>query len=149
MIYFAQIASDGPVKVGFTDDLPTRRKALENLYGCRLTILATMQGGRDEERAIHNRFAHLRLGRTEQFRPAAELMAFIGRPLLVGVNSDTVEVMPAIGERITIINLKGSEEFRDWLAAMVEKTHIPASTITRLAYQEWAKRNGHPEPPKM
>jgi hypothetical protein len=36
----------------------------------------------------------LRLGRTEQFRPGADLLEFIGRPLLVGVNPDAVEASP-------------------------------------------------------
>ena len=43
---------------------------------------------------MHVRFAHLRFGRTEQFRPAADLMAFIGLPLFVSANPDAVEAMP-------------------------------------------------------
>jgi hypothetical protein len=53
-----------------------------------------MEGDREREADIHGRFAHLRLGRTEQFRPGADLMAFIGRPLLVNPDPDAVEIHP-------------------------------------------------------
>lgn len=94
MIYFLQSDEGGPVKIGTTEDLKTRLVALTTHYGKPLSVLATLPGGRDEEVAIHERFSHLRFGRTEQFRPAVELMAFIGRPLLVDSNPDAVEAMP-------------------------------------------------------
>lgn len=93
MIYFMQAVDGGPVKIGFTDDLPTRHYQLERNYGRPLAILATMEGGREREAEIHARFAHLRLGKKEQFRPGVDLMQFIGRPLLVGANPDAVELM--------------------------------------------------------
>jgi hypothetical protein len=93
VIYFAQSIEGGPVKIGATDDVARRLGQLEAHYGRPLALLATLPGGRDEEAEIHERFAHLRLGRTEQFRPAAELMKFINRPLLVGANPDAVEAM--------------------------------------------------------
>lgn len=70
-----------------------------------------------------------------------------GRPRASAKGKKDVDSTQAA--RITIINLKGTEEFRDWLASVVEKSHIPASTITRLAYEAWAKQNGYPKPPKM
>jgi hypothetical protein len=50
--------------------------------------------------------------------------------------------------RVTVINLKGSMAMREWLAGVSAKTHIPASTIARLAFAEWAKRNRHSAPPE-
>jgi hypothetical protein len=46
--------------------------------------------------------------------------------------------------RITIINLKGSEEQADWLDAANRKTHIAKSVIVRLALGLWAEQNGLP-----
>lgn len=46
--------------------------------------------------------------------------------------------------RVTIINLKGSQEQADWLDAVHRKTYIPKSVIVRLALAQWAERNGHP-----
>lgn len=45
--------------------------------------------------------------------------------------------------RVTVINLKGSQEQRDYMEALTRKTMIPASRIVRAAINEWAKRNGH------
>lgn len=94
MIYFAQDAEGGAVKIGTTEDVPARLRQLESHYGKPLALLATRPGGRAEEAELHARFAHLRYGRTEQFRPAPDLMEFIGRPLLVSANPDAVEAMP-------------------------------------------------------
>lgn len=101
MIYFMQPVGGGPVKIGTTENLDLRVRQLEQHYGKPLVILATMPGSYDEERAIHERFAHLRIRGTrrkplEQFRPADDLMEFIGRPLLVDPNPDAVEAMPSV-----------------------------------------------------
>ncbi len=50
-------------------------------------------------------------------------------------------------ERATVINLKGPESQRDWLAGISRKTMIPAAAITRAALAEWSKKNGHPPMP--
>lgn len=114
MIYFLQPVSGGPIKIGFTDqDVEVRRKQLEAVYGQPLSVLGTMLGGRQVETDMHERFAHLRLGRTEQFRPAADLMAFIGRPLLVDPNPDTVEAM---SPRRKGTKIRVSEEFAEAIA---------------------------------
>lgn len=96
MIYFMQPIAGGPVKIGYSANVDVRREQLEAHYGQPLAILAVTEGERQEEREMHKRFAHLRLGRTEQFRPAADLMAFIGRPLLVDLNPDVIEAMPPV-----------------------------------------------------
>lgn len=95
MIYFLQPVAGGPVKIGYSADVPGRHRQLESHYGQPLALLAMIEGSVEQEAEIHGRFAHLRLGRTEQFRPAAELMAFIGRPLLVHPDPEAVEAMPA------------------------------------------------------
>lgn len=142
MIYFMQATDGGPVKIGYSADVGARLYQLESHYGTRLAVLATAEGGRAEEAELHTRFAHLRFGRTEQFQPAPDLMAFLGRPLLAGANPDAVEAMPVIGKAI-IINLKGSADQAAWLEAVHRKTHISKSVIVRLALSEWAERNGH------
>lgn len=108
-VYFAQDLNGGPIKIGHSIDVSARIKTLESHYGRPLALLATRPGGKDEERAVHERFAHLRLidsgrqGRQpEQFRPAAELMEFIGRPLLVSPNPDAIEAMPGLHKQVKI-----------------------------------------------
>lgn len=94
MIYFASI-DGGPIKIGYSFNVETRMEQLSAHYGRPVSILATMPGGRAEERALHQRFAHLRLGRSEQFQPARELMSFIDRPLFVS-SGDVELIEPAV-----------------------------------------------------
>jgi hypothetical protein len=95
LIYFVQAISGGPIKIGFSDNVSARVRQLEAHYGQPLAILATMPGDREDEREIHGRFATARMGRTEQFRPVAEIMAFIGCSIIVDIDPYAVEVMEA------------------------------------------------------
>jgi hypothetical protein len=97
VIYFAMTPT-GSIKIGCSRELEKRLGALERHYGVELVLLHTMEGDFDTEDEIHDRFAHLRLGRTEQFQPGPDLMEFIGKPLLVQPDPDAVE---AIGPQTT------------------------------------------------
>lgn len=90
MIYFVQLES-GAIKIGFTENIEARLAQLGSHYQSPVFLLATMPGDRKQEREIHERFEHLRFGRLEQFRPANELMEFIGAPILVGANPLMIE----------------------------------------------------------
>jgi hypothetical protein len=142
-----QSVGGGPVKIGFSDCVERRQAELEATYGQPLAVLAVLEGGLETEREIHGRFSHLRLGKTEQFRPASDLMVFIGRPLLVMANPEAVEAMRPVGNAVVIVHLKGSAEYADWLDKLHRKTHIPKASMFRLAMELWAKQNGHGEPP--
>ena len=50
---------------------------------------------------------------------------------------------PAMLGRTTIINLKGSDAQSAWLESVHRKTHIPKTTIVRLALAAWAEANEH------
>jgi hypothetical protein len=49
---------------------------------------------------------------------------------------------------VSVINLKGSAEYQEWLSSLSKKTHIPAAMIVRLALSDWAANNGHASPPE-
>lgn len=53
------------------------------------------------------------------------------------------------GERETVIHMKGSPEYVDWLESVHKATHIPKVQIVRLALVDWAKKNGHKSPPEI
>lgn len=157
MIYFAQAIDGGPIKIGCTGDVSRRCKQLENHYGKPLAILGTMDGSRAEEAEIHARFAHLRLTgrstngrRIEQFKPAADLMAFIGRPLLVSADSDAVEVMRTRLEKLV---LAAKPEWLAWLDAMRKKFPQPSgqlidrTEVIDIALRKLAEGMGEPLPP--
>ena len=139
MIYFAQLQS-GSIKIGVTNNLEQRITSLTTYYRARPTVLCTMEGDIRTEREIHERFSHLRLGKTEQFKPGADLMEFIGRPLLVGQNPDAVEAVdPMLSDRkrkatVTLyLSPNTLEEIDEWL-----KDH--PEIIGRSAAVEWAWR---------
>ncbi len=131
MIYFMQPVGGGPVKIGFSDDVDKRREQLERHYGRPLALLATMPGDMGIEYEIHRRFSHLRFGRTEQFRPASDLMAFIGRPLLVDPNPETVESMVPAGppsER-NDSTVRMSRELVSRVKAVAEYRGVPVGQV--------------------
>jgi hypothetical protein len=139
VIYFAQTPT-GSIKIGCIEDIDTRMDQLESYYGAPLALLATMEGGRSIEAEIHGRFAHLRIGRTEQFRPDSDLMAFIGMPLLVGANPDASE---AIGPVMLSIRLVGAPEWKDWVEGLAGHCRLDVSKLIDRALIDYAKKEGY------
>ena len=88
MLYCLQAREGGPLKLGFAACVLKRKRQLERRYGQELEIIAVWPGGRTEETALLRRFAAYRMGRSELFRPVDEIASYIGRPLLVGENSE-------------------------------------------------------------
>jgi hypothetical protein len=135
MIYFMQPVAGGPVKIGCSDDVERRQRQLERDYGRPLVLLATMEGGRQEETEIHGRFAHLRFGNREQFRPAPELMEFIERPVIAGANPDSVEVIPvSLGGRPVRLDL--THEDHERLERCARRYGLSKSSYVRIALFE-------------
>lgn len=60
-VYFAQAASGGPIKIGFSTDARDRRKKLQTAQPDKLVYLAFIPGTREDESAFHNRFHSVRL----------------------------------------------------------------------------------------
>jgi hypothetical protein len=158
LIYFMQPTEGGPVKIGYSCDVESRRRQLEKAYGQELVILATMEGDSDEEQELHARFAHLRLkghksrgAAPEQFRPDSELMDFIGRPFLATANPDTIEAMKS---RISTITIRAGEDWTVWLdglcEAMARDAGMPTPDRTAIidhALTRLASERGYKAPP--
>ena len=62
--------------------------------------------------------------------------------------SPAVSVATEAKGQISIITLKGTSGYRDWLAGESRRTHIPAATIVRLGLALWAKESGARTPPE-
>lgn len=147
MIYFAQPVAGGPIKIGTTTNLDARLKQLEYTYKQPLALLATTEGGREREAEIHEHFRHLRFGRTEQFRPAPELMAFIGKPLLVDANPDLVEAMPSLSVMKNLASIRGTDAWKLWLDGLAAKKRMSIAALIDHALVEAARSIGFHEPP--
>lgn len=78
-IYFVQPIEGGPIKIGCTSNINRRLAQLKSHYGRPVRLLGYLHGTERTEREMHRRFAHLRIGRTEQFQASKELLDFIGK----------------------------------------------------------------------
>lgn len=70
MVYIVAVEGGGPVKVGTTENLDARLKALRTACPFALALVDLMPGGREQERQAHDVCAAFRL-RGEWFAPAA------------------------------------------------------------------------------
>lgn len=137
MIYFI-LALDGSnhIKIGTTVRLTERIKQLVTARKADLQVLAVIDGGHAEERALHEKFKDYCI-HGEWFESHPQLTDFIameGRPW------NGKDEVPGF----ILINLKGTKEQSDWLDAIHRKTYIAKSVIVRLALGEWAERHGYP-----
>lgn len=75
-VYFIQQGEMGFVKIGYSKNPAHRIMILQTAHGERLSMRACAPGGKEQERALHARFASLRVV-GEWFRPGDELLAYI------------------------------------------------------------------------
>lgn len=91
MIYFVQLGTDGPIKIGYAATSVTRRLAsLQSAQPHRLRLLKRTDGSMQDERALHAKFAAFRL-RGEWFEPVAVLLSHMAT-----LPDSLVEEPPAI-----------------------------------------------------
>lgn len=141
-----QQVGGGPIKIGFSDDVDYRRKQLEKKYKRQLVVLAVIPGDKFREKQVHEQFSHLRFGKREQFKPAPDLLHFIGRPLLATADPESIEEM-ASTEKIKPIafQVRGSLE---WKAALEVAAEFDGKSIAALAdhaIRWYARQIGFPE----
>jgi hypothetical protein len=60
----------------------------------------------------------------------------------------TVKPKPGV-ERLSVLNLKGSPEYREWLSGVSKKSLVPVATIVRDAVSKWAVERGYGPPPEV
>lgn len=76
-VYFIRSEKTHAIKIGFTaGKIEDRLSALQTAHPYKLQVLATSRGNREYEKALHARFARLRL-EGEWFEPHPDLLAFI------------------------------------------------------------------------
>ena len=107
-VYFIRYGESELVKIGTSTKAPDRIRDLQCGSPEKITTLAIIEGDRDTEKALHARFAHLKVrARGEWFRPDAEMLAFLQSPQAI------VETERAIARRTKSISarnhLLGSE----------------------------------------
>lgn len=76
VVYFVQSGDDGPIKIGWTQDVERRIAELQTANAHKLKLLGTVAGTMEKEAAMHARFQHLRM-EAEWFRNSPEIQAFL------------------------------------------------------------------------
>jgi hypothetical protein len=135
MIYFARLPS-GSIKIECTDDVDQRMQSLKFQYGSGLAILHTMPGGQEAEHELHERFAHLRFGRSEQFRAGLDLLEFIGKSLLVNAAPEAVE---RLEPKKVPIRMDLKPEDHKEMERQAGMRDITISSLARMIIVEWLR----------
>jgi hypothetical protein len=142
VIYFMQAEGGGPIKIGNTGNLDNRRADLERISGRKQRVLATAEGGRTEERELQRRFDHLRIGRTEDYRPAPDLMEYLG--LCAAAEAEWAAGSDEAREALMV---ESTPEWRDWLGRGAEYCRIEVSELLDVAATLYLRSRGFTEPP--
>jgi hypothetical protein len=77
-VYFLREEEDGPIKIGYADNVIRRMYRLQQGNPSVLRVIATMPGANEQEKVLHRRFRHLRV-RGEWFRADEGLLEYIRR----------------------------------------------------------------------
>ena len=64
-----------------------------------------------------------------------------------GADDDDSRVKNRVEERVAVIVLKDSAEYRDWLREVATRSYMSVATVVRVALAEFAARHGCPPPP--
>lgn len=76
-VYFIQENGNGLIKIGKSDDVSKRIKALQSSTPSKLNLLRVVNGSFDREKYLHHKFSRFH-ERGEWFRPDPELLKMIG-----------------------------------------------------------------------
>ena len=74
-VYFLRAGATGPIKIGSTENVTVRTKAIQNNHWEELILLAVLRGGVAKEESFHALFSAHRI-RGEWFYPNAEILKF-------------------------------------------------------------------------
>lgn len=51
-----------------------------------------------------------------------------------------------LGPKPTLVSLRGSEEYREWLEGLANRSHLPMAILLEHALREYAERHGYEKP---
>jgi len=137
MIYFIQTADNQYVKVGKADNPAKRLLELQTAAPQKLKLLATLAGGHEQERAIHQRFEHLR-ARGEWFYATPDLVSYaVSSNALKAAPIDTPKMQRFF--KFTLLE-PGLLGLYAEAAAIIDNGESPSFCANAEFYGYWGKR---------
>lgn len=142
MIYFIRRPDGGRIKIGNTLRLSARLRELTAEHGPGLEVMAVTDGSFDRERALHGRFAGLRVdgnGQREWFEPGDDLVDFIIRECRAWDGRDevgtlSVKLRMGVIESARVVAALRGVTITDLISDMVE------NDLRRMEQEEIDKR---------
>lgn len=135
MIYFVQHGDGGPIKVGTTTNLKRRIEALQNASPENLKLLATIDGGPNEEKILHSIMREERL-RGEWFNPSSLVLSIVKKaketPSIL-----EAEVMARSAMIITGNKVAALAEILGGKSAMARACGVVPALVTRWIKRGW------------
>ncbi len=139
-VYFIQAGTDGPVKIGFAEDVDRRLVKMQADNHKSLAILAIIElGSRDLEASLHTRFRQERSA-GEWFKPSVELREYIETLPKNGLPPKPrhLRTNTPLGEHAYIIHeLGGSTRLARWLGI---DPNVPSNWHKRGIPWRWRPR---------
>lgn len=90
-VYFIQVGSDGPIKIGFSKADPARRmKHLQAGCPWELRLVGAVSGSKFNERCLHEKLSHLKI-RQEWFRPGFDIEEMLSPSFIWSVPESPVD----------------------------------------------------------
>jgi hypothetical protein len=122
-VYFVQAGQNGPIKIGYADDVGLRLNKIRSDCPQPITLLLEIEGGLDVEAALHERFDALRF-RGEWFWPGKALLTFIETMTPEPVEEEPQPLEPDYASpRALIESLGGTSAVARLLGAPVTTVH--------------------------
>lgn len=103
-VYIFQNLRTGDVKIGFTSDINARISGIKSGAGADIALIRVMGGGRETERWMHKRFAHLRIS-GEWFSYHDDMLSVVPPDEIPVVKQVTVrrDVKLTISEKVRLV----------------------------------------------
>lgn len=117
MVYFIQAGETGPIKIGKADKPMKRIAELQTGNPHPLRLVGAIDGGVNEEQALHQRFTRLRL-HGEWFEPSAELLEYIRKYAGGYINDKPYD--PSLG----VVTLREEEPTQNTSVAVVDRKAV-------------------------
>lgn len=114
MIYFIQSGTDGPIKIGYSQDPTNRLKQLQTGSPKKLKLLCAVEGGFELERRLHDSLCQYHLN-NEWYHPVKEITQTLDTLKEPQLQEPAACDVPEDWRLSLVVYGPGSKVYLDWL----------------------------------